>query len=104
MLIKLTKLVAAPNAFFPAANKENYQYGKDNYGVSLPVDYWLEGYLLNNEIKEGERVVVERTNRNGVECKGLFTSSLVKKVDKEKGLFWTENSTYKVEVLKENKS
>ena len=94
--VKITKIAtsATPEVETPCMN--NYIAGEDNGPVSLPVEYWIEGYLMN-EPKVGTSVLVNRTSRNGVDCAGIFTTSQVTKILPDG--FETLNSIYKVEVL-----
>ncbi len=63
---------------------------------SLPVGYWLEGYLLA-PVSVGDPIVVFRTSRNGTDACGLFTSSVVKHVAAER--VETANSVYRIELV-----
>ena len=96
--MKLTKLQPAPNPVCPTPKMEDYILGDDNPGVSLPVDYWIEGHLIG-EIKEGAPINVERHSRNGVTKLGLFSSSPVRKIVRKDGVIYatTDNSIYKIE-------
>lgn len=96
--MKLTKLQPAPNPVCPTPKMEDYILGDDNPGVSLPVDYWLEGDLIG-EIREGFPIVIERHSRNGVAKLGLFSSSPVRSLVKKDGTLYatTDNSIYKIE-------
>ena len=69
-----------------------YPYGSISAaGQSLPVEYVLEGWLVR-EPAVGERVEVLRCVRNGVDCPGYFTSTVVTAV--YEGEFHTRNSVY----------
>ena len=96
MKIKLTKFASVDIPTFPTPKKEDFQDGKENDGVSLPIDYWIIGEL-QREIEEGKSIKVLRENRNGVECLGQFFTSPVKKIDGDK--IETSNSVYKIEYL-----
>lgn len=87
----ITKLKAVDNPAVPTPDKKDYIPGGINLGVSLPVDYTIEGYLLS-DIKVGERVIVDRRKRNGMEIGGLFSSSYVVSLNKDR--FTTQNSVY----------
>jgi hypothetical protein len=97
--VKITKLGPSENPVFPTPNYNEYIQGSDNGNVSLPAEYWIEGYIMN-EITVGSSVLVNRTSRNGVECGGRFLTSKVKKIT-ETG-FETENSIYRVDYLEKN--
>lgn len=61
-------------------------------GFSIPVDYSIEGELLNEPIEVGKIVNVLRTKRNGVEELGKFTTSPV--VSFTDNTIRTKNSIY----------
>ncbi len=48
--------------------------------LSIPVDYWMEGRLLQ-DIKVSGHIRLHRTVRNGVIARGLFHSSIVCKIE-----------------------
>ena len=81
----------------PAIKMEEHIAGEsqgDNY--SIPVEYNLEGYLLY-EIEVGKNVFIDRTKRNGVEVRGVFTTSRVTEVGDK--YFKTQNSVYSYKFL-----
>ena len=81
----------------PAIKMEEHIAGEsqgDNY--SIPVEYNLEGYLLY-EIEVGKNVIIDRTKRNGVEVRGVFTTSRVTEVGDK--YFKTQNSVYQYKFL-----
>ena len=91
MKIKITKRGEVVGGL-PAASKDEYVAGTQGIeGKSIPVDYWLEGDLIY-PIRVGERVQVNRTTRNGVECTGFFISSPVTLI--VESTFYTANSVY----------
>ena len=95
-LIKITKLKAVENPKYPTASMADYEFGQDNMGLSLPVDYYVEGYL-KREIKVGQSVIVERISRNGIKSLGIFCTSEVTEVFE--GGFKTLNSVYKFDYI-----
>jgi len=95
--VKISKLSASDNPEFPTPNFENYEAGKCNGNVSIPINYWLEGYLIS-EPEVGKPVVVDREVRCGVKMGGIFTSSVVTEVT-DTG-FKTLNSVYNLEYIK----
>lgn len=97
--VKITKLGPSKNPVVPTPNYNEYIQGIDNGNVSLPTEYWIEGYIMNN-ITLGCSVLVDRTSRNGVVCSGRFLTSKVTKIT-ESG-FETENSIYRVDYLEKN--
>ena len=81
----------------PAIKMEEHIAGEsqgDNY--SIPVEYNLEGSLIY-DIEVGKNVIVERTKRNGVEVRGVFTTSRVTDVGDK--YFKTQNSVYSYKLL-----
>jgi len=103
-LVKITKISASEKPEYATPNWKDYELGKINGNMSIPTDYFLEGYLLK-EIKIGEPVMVERISRNGQKIGGFFTTSTVlefswqEKMDYEFGIFKTLNSIYKLEYI-----
>ena len=81
----------------PAIKMEEHIAGEsqgDNY--SIPIEYNLEGYLLD-EIEVGKNVFIDRTKRNGVDVRGVFTTSRVTEVGEN--YFKTQNSLYSYKFL-----
>ena len=81
----------------PAIKMEEHIAGEsqgDNY--SIPIEYNVEGYLLY-EIEVGKNVFIDRTKRNGVEVRGVFTTSRVTEVGDK--YFKTQNSVYSYKFL-----
>lgn len=98
--VKITKLGSVENPVYPTPNFNEYTPGEDNGNVSLPVEYWLEGYFMNEPVV-GSSVLVNRTSRNGVACGGSFFTSKVTKIT-DTG-FETQNSIYQVDVISQEK-
>ena len=81
----------------PAIKMEEHIAGEsqgNNY--SVPIEYNLEGSLIY-DIEVGKNVIVERIKRNGVEVRGLFTTSRVTEVGNN--YFKTKNSLYSYKFL-----
>jgi hypothetical protein len=81
----------------PAIKMEDHIAGEsqgNNY--SVPVEYNLESSLIY-DIEVGKNVIVERIKRNGVEVRGLFTTSRVTEVGNN--YFKTQNSLYSYKFL-----
>ena len=94
--IYIEKLAEVPGGL-PAIKMEEHIAGEsqgDNY--SIPIEYNLEGYLLY-EIEVGKNVFIDRTKRNGVEVRGVFTTSRVTEVGDK--YFKTQNSVYSYKFL-----
>ena len=94
--IYIEKLAEVPGGL-PAIKMEEHIAGEsqgDNY--SIPVEYNLEGSLIY-DIEVGKNVIVERIKRNGVEVRGVFTTSRVTEVGDK--YFKTQNSVYSYKFL-----
>jgi len=94
--VKISKISHLKSALYDAPSLKEYEAGKDNGNVSLPVEYWLEGYL-REEPTVGKSLVVDRTSRNGIEVGGIFKTSTVTEVTEDG--FETLNSVYKLEYI-----
>ena len=97
-LTKITKISETENPLVKSATKEEYKYGTYNNNVSIPIDYWVVGYLFD-EIKVGKPVRLFRKIRNGEKVEGIFTTSKIQTWDGN--IFTTMNSKYKVEDYNE---
>ena len=98
-LYKITKLSAVKNPVVQSAQSvDEYRESLHTYDETLSpnVDYWMIGELISGPVL-GESVILQRSNRNGIEMPGVFTSSIVTKIT-EAG-FETMNSNYKMEAL-----
>jgi hypothetical protein len=97
--IRVTKLKSCENPRAITPSKSEYVPGQDNGNVSLPVDYWAEGYLLN-DLKVGGILMLDRRIRDGICAYGCMNTTAIKKITKTS--FETQNSIYLVEKV-ENK-
>lgn len=105
-LVKITKIKAHEDAEYRTPDWNEYEVGEINKDVSLPVDYYLEGYLLE-EIKIGNPVLVERISRNGEKIGGFFSTSFVREIShqenkNQEGGYWffkTLNSVYRMDYI-----
>lgn len=97
-LIALEKLTAVQHPAFPTPPWDRYEVGTINPTTSLPSGYCILGYLIG-EIEIGHPVRILRTNRNGVESFGIFTSSPVTALSDN--TFATSNSVYEYRFLEE---
>lgn len=95
--VKISKISASKDPEYLSPTLDVYEAGKDNGDVSLPVEYWLEGYLME-EPTVGKSVVVQREIRCGIKAGGIFRSSPVVQITEDG--FETLNSIYKLEFLK----
>ncbi len=94
--VKLTKFAVSNNPLVPTPPMEGYVCGADNGDVSLPIDYWVEGYLMD-DIKVGDSIKLNRTCRNGINIPGMMLTSIVTKIEGD--IIETNNSKYKLETL-----
>jgi hypothetical protein len=95
--VRVSKISPSVDPLVQTPSTDDYDSLKGIADMSLPVDYWLEGYL-NEEPEVGKSVVVQREVRNGIKVGGIFISTPVVKI-LENG-FETKNSIYKIEYLK----
>jgi hypothetical protein len=94
--IRLTKIKASENPEYATPHWNSYKQGVVNKGTSIPIDYWVEGFLIN-PLKVGESAMIQRTVRNGVEVSGFMTTSEIIEINGD--IFETLNSIYKIEYL-----
>ena len=95
--VRLKKLSVCSDPVLPSGDWETYVVGKDveNIGVSLPVEYTIEGYLVRLEV--GYPLIIKRTRRNGIDVEGDFSSSVIMGIEGNK--IETMNSIYLIEYL-----
>lgn len=101
--IKITKLDVANDPLYPTMTMENYVQGMDNGDISIPINYWVIGTLIN-PIVEGEGIAMFREIRNGEQVTGLFTTSVVKTItglSDDRQWIETQNSKYLIEPVEE---
>jgi hypothetical protein len=92
MRIKIKKIAANPGgALAREAASHVAGIGDHGDGMSLPVEYEIEGEL-SAPITVGESVLVFRDRRNGKKDGGIFQTSKVLEVSPEG--FRTRNSVY----------
>lgn len=97
MKIRLTKTGIPEAAVVESGTWSSHVPGRSN-SASLPLGYWLEGFLVS-PLVIGSPISVYRTNRNGVECDGIFRSSKVTRIESE--CVGTENSVYRIEYVED---
>lgn len=91
MRIRIQKMSETPGGA-SARKMEDHIPGDENAdGKSLPVDYTIEGELVN-PIQVGQPVLVARDKRNGVPSTGVFISTPV--LECGTNFFRTRNSLY----------
>ena len=94
--IYIEKLAEVPGGL-PAIKMEEHIDGQCQDDLhSIPIEYNLEGNLMY-DIEVDKSVIVERTKRNGVEVRGVFTTSRVTEVGDN--YFKTQNSVYSYKLL-----
>lgn len=96
--VRLLKIDTSDNPEYPAAEWANYKFGGYNPGVSLPIEYSVEGYLIT-DIQIGNSIVINRTKRNEEITGGHLKSSPVEKIENK--VIHTNNSRYVLEVINE---
>jgi len=77
----------------PACPAAIYAPGVYTGHLSLPIDYWIEGLLLE-DVRLNGRIHLSRYVRQGVVARGLFTSSIICRIDGSSLV--TCNSVYQV--------
>lgn len=91
MKIRIQKRGEVPGGA-PANQKANHIAGQEQPpGLSLPIDYEIEGELTGS-IRIGYPVVVSREIRNGIRIPGTFITTPVTEVSSD--MFRTKNSVY----------
>lgn len=93
--VRLTKIAQTSDPLVPPASWDKFHPGRpDNGIVSLPIDYWLEGFLVAEpELEKPLRVA--RYIRNDVVFPGIFRSTALVMI--EENLLYTLNSIYRIE-------
>lgn len=102
-MIKLTKIAESATPDFFSGQWKDYVPGKNNEGVSLPIEYWIKGALVKEPVV-GESIFVTRTERNGEKCMGLFASTPIVEISQGEGnlrYIETKNSIYLLESVEE---
>lgn len=104
--VRISKISPSEDPKFQTPSFDDYNSLKGEVDLTLPVDYWIEGYLTQ-EPCIGKPVLVEREVRNGVKIGGLFITSEVTEVsvnfdkfESTETIFKTQNSIYKMKLLK----
>lgn len=95
--VRLTKLSAADSPAYESGDWSSYAIGSANSGRSLPVAYYLEGWLVS-DVTVGRPVEILRRARNGVKRLGVFISSDVTAILPD-NRFSTLNSIYSMTVI-----
>jgi hypothetical protein len=98
--VRIRKLAASANPAAPTPDMKDYRLGEENPGLSLPVDYEIEGEL-RHDIAVGQPISALRYKRNGVEVTGIFASSAVVSITQSatSNIVATANSIYLVDTL-----
>ena len=95
--VKIIKIGEAVNPDNPAHPLGAFPFGQPTPdGYSIPVDYWVEGWIPDRGPKVGEILTMDREIRNGVEAMGLFETTPVVEVSPDGLSFRTKNSVYKI--------
>ncbi len=91
--VRLTKIAQSVDPIVAACPPDAFLPGEENL-LSLPVDYWIEGFLLAPP-QIGKRLAVERHVRNGVEALGLLQTTPLVRIESDRLETW--NSVYQIE-------
>ena len=92
--IRITKMRACPGGA-PACPHPIYSPGAWSNILSLPVAYWMEGFLLADVLKR-DCIRLNRRVRDGVVVRGVFTSTKICAVNEDE--VTTYNSVYRLEL------
>jgi hypothetical protein len=92
--VRVTKLHATVDGI-PACPKQIYEPGLWP-GLSLPINYWMEGILLADVLKNGH-IRLDRRVRDSLPADGVFVSTRVCSVLNDK--VRTFNSIYLIEAV-----
>jgi hypothetical protein len=92
--IRITKMRASLGGA-PACPRPIYSPGAWNNILSLPVAYWMEGFLLDDVMKR-DFIRLDRRVRDGKVVRGIFTSTKVCAVTEDE--VTTFNSVYRLEL------
>lgn len=95
--IQIEKIKAAEDPDFRTPDESEYTPGETNPGMSLPVEYTVEGILIF-DIALDHSVTIERHTRNGVDTLGFMVTSPVTDIDQKENhtLVTTRNSVYRI--------
>jgi hypothetical protein len=99
--IRVTKLGPVSEPYYATPSWDEYNDGSNAY--TIPTDYEAEG-LLMVPLELEKPLIIDRWKRNGVEVRGLFRSSPVKKIIEEsefRAVFETLNSRYQMDRVLE---
>jgi hypothetical protein len=98
--VRMSKIDIAENPSSPTPSAENYTPGLLNEGVSLPLEYTVEGYL-EGPLEKGCSIDIDRRKRNGIEVRGFLHSSPIQEIQAtlQGTLVTTANSIYLIEYL-----
>jgi hypothetical protein len=102
MKVKITKIKEAESPKYRSAQWDEWKLGQDNVDVSLPIEYELEGTIVQEAVI-GNSLVVARTKRNGVPSIGMFATSKIQDITTYKKItvIETMNSVYWVEEIED---
>lgn len=102
--VRVAKIGVQEFSKAPTPLMQDYQLGYINPNVSIPLTYWLEGFLIN-EPEVGAPMFVDRRVRNGVRVIGALQTTQVTSVEEQgNGLVVkTYNSVYLVTPAEEKK-
>src|SRR5258708_5825140 len=90
--VRIRKTGVVTNAQFNPGHPESYPFGLADETHSLPLDYWLEGWLVR-PLAVGKQVLVLRYIRDRIICPGRFVSTPVVAIHNDHE-FSTLNSVY----------
>ncbi len=74
--VRFQKMGSVSDPEAPTIDWLGYKEGEEHPGYSIPIDYWVEGYL-RTEPSPGNSIIIERKIRNGIEINGVLQTSSV---------------------------
>lgn len=98
-LVSIVKRAESSSPIFRAGNWETFTPGVYNPTASLPVDYEILGFLVE-DIRVGKPVILLRVARNGVRVLGYYQSTIVLELRGDG--YVTKNSVYSVKIIDAN--
>jgi hypothetical protein len=98
---RLTKINKVNDPLVESASSvDEYRSNLFTKEYSPNIEYWVEGYILANP-KIGECFRLDRHNRNGIEVRGLMTTTKIQEISEMDSYteLKTLNSIYKLEKI-----
>ena len=102
--VRVSKISPSTAPIFRTAEEIEWKSGEHNKGITLPINYTVEGVLVQ-DLGLHNNLTLARTKRNSVEAMGIFQTSRIQSIEysNKTNLYTveTENSVYVISILKE---